>query len=199
MTEERFSYHGARFPYWDHPYNTTRLNERAVEVPIAVDFIHRRSAIGVPMTEGLEVGNVLGHYVTAPWRRVDLYEQADGVENIDLFHVHGQVPWVVTISTVEHVRWDHDRDPLGGLCALHHLSGLLAPGGRMLVTVPLGHNPPLDRVIANAMAYPVRGDRHCLMVRDGDGWRQLDRYEEHGYGPAWANAVYVGETGRRTW
>jgi SAM-dependent methyltransferase len=183
-----FTYHGVELAYHDHPYNTTRWNERAVEVPVAELFL-----AGVT-GDGLEVGNVLGHYGTTGHRVVDLYEVADGVDNVDLFDIGDRYDWIVAISTIEHVYWDHPapREPTGALRALKHLCGLLRPGGRMLVTVPMGHHAHLDPVL---MAGQVGAVRDCTMVRDGDGWRQTDErvWEPYGKSTMWAESVWLGE------
>src|SRR5690606_34112160 len=121
----RFRFQGAEHDGFDHPYNTTILNERAVEIPVVLDWLPGKG-------RGLEVGNVLGHYGVKGRRVVDLYEQADGVENLDLFDIEGHFDWIVSISTLEHVRWDTEpRDPNGAVEAIGHLRSLLSPGGRM--------------------------------------------------------------------
>jgi len=186
-----FTYHGATLRYYDHPYNTTRANERAVELPIAFRWLSRRKG------DGLEFGNVLGHYRDGlDHRVVDLYERAPGVDNVDVFDVTDTYDWIVSVSTIEHVRWDldrrHRRDPFGGVLALRHLESLLNPGGRMLVTVPLGCNPKLDAVI---MAGDTGAKRAATLVRDGDGWVQTDDivWKPYGATTPWAESVWVGE------
>lgn len=185
-----FKYHGASLRYYDHPYNTTRLNERAVELPAAFRWLSRRTGAG------LEVGNVLGRYrPDLPHRVVDAYEVAPGVDNLDVFRVNGSYDYVVSVSTIEHVRWDLDRrgrDPEGAVRALRHLESLLAPGGRMFVTVPLGCNPRLDNVL---MAGASGAGRAATFVRDGDGWTQTDELTWKPYGATtpWAEAVWIGE------
>lgn len=179
-----FTYWGSTFDYFDHPYNTTVLNERAVEIPIVRDWL--------PDGEGLEVGNVLSHYQPVTHRVVDRHER--GVENLDVFDITGEYDWVLSISTLEHVRWDppEPQDPNGSIRALQHLRGLLRPGGRMLVTVPLGHQPHLDAVL---MANETGATRACTLVRHGDGWRQTHslRWEPYGKSTKWAESVWIGE------
>ena len=62
-----------------HDYHYTWLNERAVEVALALDLLERHPGASV-----LEVGNVLGHYVPFEHTVVDKYEQAPGVLNEDV-------------------------------------------------------------------------------------------------------------------
>ena len=91
---------------FDHPYNTTILNERAVEIPVVMAWLYR----GDPLGDVLEVGNVLQHYgdvLDVPTRRiVDRYETGPHVENLDVFDITGRYDTIITISTVEHVGWD---------------------------------------------------------------------------------------------
>jgi SAM-dependent methyltransferase len=182
-----FTYWGADLSYCDHAYNSSRYNERAVEIPIVERFIEGRTG------DGLEVGNVLAHYGSSGHRVVDLYELGAGVDNVDLFAISGAYDWVVSISTVEHVAHDTEpRHPGGAVGALPYLASLLRPGGAMIATVPMGHHPHLDRVL---LAGSVGASRSCTLVRDGDGWTQTDalRWEPYGKSTLWAESVWVGE------
>lgn len=182
-----FEWWGVNLRYADYPYNTTRLNERAVELPIADHWLEGRDRV-------LEVGNVLSHYgVQVPRLIVDRWEQGDGVSNVDVFDVAGEFDEIVAISTVEHVRWDEEpRTPGGSVAAIEHLVGLLAPGGRMLVTVPTGWNAPLDDWL-------LAGDTGCSrarsMIRAGNGWVQSPEVvvRPYGVGQPWAESVWIGE------
>lgn len=184
---EVFTYWGHVLAYADFEYNTTRLNERAVEIPIVRSWLQREGSI-------LEVGNVLAHYPEAPQRAVvDRWEEGGGVENIDVFDVAGAWDQIFSISTLEHVRWDEKpREPGGSVAAIRHLRSVLAPGGRLLVTVPTGCNPPLDEWLA---AGETGVDRACTLVRDGAHWRQTSEVQILPYGQAagWAESVWVGE------
>lgn len=161
----------------DLPYNDTIRNERAVELAIVFDWLTSRSGAG------LEVGNVLAYYGHTGHRVVDLYES--GAENIDVFDVTGTYDWIVAISTIEHVHWDDRADPAAAAAAVSHLRTLLAPGGELLVTVPLGWNPPLD------VALPLDADRWGCWQRSGTSWTSAEPTAV-AYGPAWANKVWVG-------
>lgn len=181
----RFRFQGAEHDGFDHPYNTTILNERAVEIPVVLDWLPGKG-------RGLEVGNVLSHYFPIPHRVVDLYEQADGVENLDLFDIEGSYDWIVSISTLEHVQWDQEpRDPAGAQRAVEHLYGLLGPGGRLMVTVPGGHHPHLDAFLAEGAG----ADRSATLVRSGPGWVQSaePQFLPYGYSTKWAESVWIGE------
>jgi hypothetical protein len=168
-----FGWHGHLLRYVDHPYNNTRNNERAVELAVARRWLRGERR------PGLEVGHVLGHYgAPYPRRIVDLTEQAEGVENIDVLDVAGQYPWILSISTIEHVgmaEYGADPKPMAATEALLHLADCLTYGGRMLVTVPFGHNPDLDTDIAMGAL---------------GAWHQctLHRHQVPGQPPTWHQA-----------
>ena len=136
---------GVEHRYFFHVYNRTWLNERAVELPVVWRYVQE-----CPAGRILEVGNVLSHYFRVRHDILDKYEQAPGVVNEDVVSYRPEQPYdlIVSISTLEHVGWDEEpreEEKVGQ--ALDHLRSLLAPGGRMVITVPLGHNDHLDRLI----------------------------------------------------
>jgi SAM-dependent methyltransferase len=137
---------GARtYEYLAHRYHYTWLNERAVEVPIVWDAL-----AGAGEGRVLEVGNVLGHYGDVRHTVIDRYERAPGVINADVIEFDDEDGFdlIVSISTLEHVGWDErPRDPAAAERAFRHLVQLLAPGGSLVVTLPVGHNPYLDQAI----------------------------------------------------
>lgn len=140
-----FNFRGKPYRYFWHRYNSTWRNERAVEIPIARSFLG-----GIPAESVLEIGNVLSHYGCASHEVVDKYERAENVRNDDVceFRSEKKYDLILSISTLEHVGWDEEpKDETKVLRAFENLRGLLAPGGRLVVTIPLGYNPPLDRMI----------------------------------------------------
>jgi len=161
--DDTFTLWGDEHRYFDHPYNTTLLNDRAVEVPVALRFVEHQVGVGV------EIGNVLSHYTTVSHRVVDRWEEAPGVENIDVFDVRGPFDWIVAVSTLEHVRKDEPDQgaPWAAVTAVEHLRHQLAPGGELLVTVPFGQNPYLDGAI---LGRAYRPDREATMMWTPDGW-----------------------------
>lgn len=145
---------------FDHPYNETIRNERAIELPLAFDLIHDAGRV-------LEVGNVLGNYERRTWVCVDKYEHAEGVRNRDVLDITGQWDRIVSVSTIEHVGWDETpRDPAKAVRAMSHLRSLLAPGGQMLVTVPTGWNSYLDDWL------PRLGGRQTFYAKSDRGWSE---------------------------
>lgn len=161
---EEFQLWGSSYRYLSHPYNTTYLNERAAEIPIVAAFLARESC-----DIGMEFGNVLTHYGLSGMRDVvDKYERAEGVIQTDILDYCPSEPlsYIVSVSTIEHVGWDEKpREPEKVLRAMDYLLSLLAPGGRMLVTAPLGHNPHLDEAV---MAGRWVAERQATLVRVGN-------------------------------
>lgn len=160
-----------RYHYLHHRYNATWLNERAVEVPVA-----RRALEAACQGRVLEVGHVLGHYFPCDHRVVDKYERAPRVIPIDVldYRPSERYDLIVSVLTIEHVGWDErPRDAGRALAAIEHLHELLAPGGRMLVTLPVGANPALDRAIAAGRA-PFTTVRALRRAHDRNAWNEVD-------------------------
>jgi SAM-dependent methyltransferase len=133
------------YQYFDHPYNDTKNNERTVEVPIIWSEVKKYHGNKV-----LEIGNVLSHYFPIEHEVVDKYERAEGVINEDVVDYSSEKRFdlIVSISTLEHVGWDETpRDPAKITKANEKLKSLLVPGGRMIVTLPLGYNTDMDRAL----------------------------------------------------
>lgn len=133
---------GSAVPYARHAYHFTWLNERAVEVALGLPLLaaHRPARV-------LEIGNVLRHYAASSHLVVDRYERAPGVLNADVAELDlaQRYDLVLAISTLEHVGLDEpEQDPGKPARAVQRLRGLLAPGGRLWVTVPVGYNPAFD-------------------------------------------------------
>jgi len=139
-------------------YNRINFNnraERAVEVPIAFNFLMNRPA----GSSILEVGNVLQHYENAlsdllslrDRRIVDKFESCDGVDCIDIMDLDSSEKYqtIISVSTLEHVGQScapggefgerkRATDLEAPLKAAAKIYDLLAIGGRALLTVPFG-------------------------------------------------------------
>lgn len=208
-TGQRFVFEGQRYRYFCHPYNVTWGNERTVEVPLARQFLAAAKGRRV-----LELGNVLAHYGLAGHEVVDKYEVAPGVRNLDLFDIPLEPPYdaILSISTIEHIEVDEEiyrsgayvgespGPPAPGshadtpLRVAQHLVDLLAPGGRLMVTWPLGANAFLD-------AAAFRGDlafdtlHYLRRLDDRNRWQiaTLDEVRDLRYGTPFpcANAIAV--------
>lgn len=187
-----FSFAGERYGYVRHRHNATWRNERAVELAIISRAVALAGAEPV-----LEVGNVLQHYFPHRHEVVDKYERGPGVRNVDIVEFSSARPYglIVSISTLEHIGFDdEDRDPGKAALTVAHLRTLLAPGGRALITAPLGYNPHLDA----EMAHEALGfDLQRYLVRTAmTRWREAGLGDVLGssYGAPWpgANGLLIG-------
>jgi hypothetical protein len=188
-----FEFAGEDYRYHSAAYNTTWRNERTVEVPIALRFLLRNGG-----GRALEVGNVLGHYGAVGHDVLDKYERAPGVTNADVMDFEPSAGYgaVVAISTLEHVGFDEEpRDPDKAPRALERMTSWLAPGGALLVTLPLGYNAALDERLWSG---ELRFDElRCMRRVSADNrWRETTAAEVRGsrYGAPypWANAIAFG-------
>jgi hypothetical protein len=200
---EPFWFAGEPYRYLFHSYNTTWRNERTIEVPLAARVLDRHRG-----ERALEVGNVLRNYLgerhlALGWETIDRYEVAPGVRNLDVIEHRPTDPYgvIVSVSTLEHVGWDEaPRDATKAPRAIGLMHQWLAPDGELLVTIPLGYNPLLDRRLIEGT--PLF-DRMSFMRRVDakNRWVEVRAEEVRGarYGTPYpfANVVAVGLSGRR--
>jgi glycosyltransferase involved in cell wall biosynthesis len=192
-SQRTFRFDGADYRYLYHRYNNTWMNERAVEVPIARRAIEEHAGESV-----LEIGNVLSHYDAPPHEIVDKYERGPDVRNIDVLDLEPERRWdlIVSVSTLEHVGVDDaPLDPDRGAEAAELLASRLAPGGELLLTVPVGYNPDLDRTLAGG-AIDGMDLRALRRVQAGPHWEEVAPYAVLGQSYDWRNstarAVLIG-------
>lgn len=188
-----FDFGGKRYRYKFHPHGATIRGERIVEIPIALEEMKRQEGKRI-----LEVGNVLSHYLPCRHDVVDKYEQAPGCMNYDILDFQPSAPYefIISISTVEHIGWnDTEDEPERAVQALAYMKSLLVLGGRMLVTMPWGGNPALDRhlqsetCIFDQLYYMERTSRR-------NTWRQIQAPDlaraRYGHPYPFANILVVG-------
>ncbi len=186
-----FEYEGRRYRYMFHPYGATIHGERVVEVPIALWELRQHMGGRV-----LEVGNVLSHYTQCTHDIVDKDERAPGVKNLDILDYHPPRPYdfIISVSTVEHIGWN-ERAPENAIRALIHMRHLLAPSGRMVVTIPWGQNTALDQYLQDpacvfsSLRYMKRTSwRNTWVQIDGRGVQGI----RYGHPYAFANLLVLG-------
>lgn len=182
-----FHARGVAYRYFYHAYNQTYSNERAVEIPLVWPLVQR-----VPPERVLEVGNVLSHYFPTRHDVIDKYEQAPGVRNVDVVDVQPQQPYdlIVSISTLEHVGFhEQPLEPEKPWRAIRHLQRCLSPQGRLVVTMPLGQNPHLDRMLDEGRI-PHDGLLCLRRVSRDNRWREVSWEDIRGarYGRPYRNA-----------
>lgn len=195
-----FTFQGKVYKYLCHRYNTTWKNERAVEVPIIWDIVQAAGRVRI-----LEVGNVLSHYYPVTHTILDKYEGGEAIINEDVvdFHPSPQTAaWfngydlIVSISTLEHVGWEEvPFDPPKILRAFDNLRGLLAPGGRLVVTLPLAYNPVVDQML-RADNFNFDEEFHFVKVSRDNRWVQSRRIigliTRYGYPFKKVNGIVIG-------
>jgi len=126
-----FKFQGKEYGYIDMKPNQTRLNERRVELPLAMEFLNEFQG-----KEILEVGNVTRHYKpkTEMWHDVvDLYEKIEwqNIMNEDILSWNPTKKYdaVLSISTLEHT-----NDPLLAV------NRILKMAPHFLITIPFGYS-----------------------------------------------------------
>jgi len=140
-----FLFQGKKLKYFYYPYNATWRNERAIEIPIISYFLKRYNQKRI-----LEVGNVLSHYFPINHDVLDKYEKGVGVINEDVISFKSKEKYnlIISISTLEHVGWDEiPKEPKKILKAIKNLKRGLKENGKMIVTIPFGHNLEMDNMI----------------------------------------------------
>ena len=166
-----FLFAGDEYAYLYHRHKFTWLTERAVEVPIAQAIVERHRGARI-----LEVGNVLSHYRAVDHIVADKYERAPGVVNRDVLDLAGlgEFDLVLAVSTLEHVGRDEEpRDPGKAVEAVHALRARLAPGGRLVMTVPVGYHLGLDAALRRRRPRVPRACAPCAASDSGPHWREV--------------------------
>jgi len=140
-----FVFNNKKIFYFYSLYNHTFRNERAIEIPIIYEEIRKRN-----FPNFLEVGNVLNHYFKLSHDVVDKYEKGKNVQNLDIinYKTDRKYKLTVSISTIEHIGLDEEEvDKKKVLNAICLLKDLLDYDGELIITVPLGYNVFLDKLI----------------------------------------------------
>ncbi len=180
-----------RYRYIRHSYNSTWLNERQVELPLAREILRRYRGQRI-----LEVGNVTPYYFRRGHRHdvVDKYEPGPRVINHDILDFMAEEPYdlIISISTIEHIGWDsiamtndtrpnlEQRDSQKIPRVITHLRSLLASGGEIFLTVPLGYNMYLDRLLERGKI-PF-SEVYYLKHDGGNRWYEASWEEVRGMG-----------------
>lgn len=187
-----FVFNSTRLQYFFHSYNNFGLTERSIEIPIVKHFLETGGYKHV-----LEIGNVTNHYydyfrevfLKARKTVVDKYEPGYDVINLDVrkFTSDVRFDFVFSISTFEHMDSDLGRNPEYTKGAAELISvaadniryvgdALLAPGGKLLITAPVGYTPEWDETFYSGV-FDRCGFSRCrlhLFRRVGEiAWEQV--------------------------
>jgi hypothetical protein len=159
---------GKTYRYFDTV--KTWHGERTVEIPIVMDMVRKYQGKNI-----LEVGNVLAHHATFEHDILDKYEIAKGVTNDDIvdFTSEKKYDLIISISTLEHVGWDEKpRDDTKIPLAIENMRTLVSSrGGTIMITVPLGYNPTLDKLLKDG-TIQFSKQYHLLRISKGNEWRE---------------------------
>lgn len=167
-----FSFRGEQYRYFFHPYNLSWLNERTVEVPIVRSEMERCGSGHM-----LEIGNVLSHYGAVEHEVLDKYEKAPHVINQDAvdFNPDRRYDLVLSVSTLEHIGQDEEGEESGkAVDALDNITRLLAPGGKLIASVPLGYNPAVDEIVLQGER-PFKWLAFMRRISGNNRWEEVDR------------------------
>ena len=167
-----FSIQGNKYHYF-HSLNTWE-NERCIEIPIIRSFIGKNIGKNI-----LEIGNVFSNYYPFNHDIVDKYEEAKSVINHDVvdFSTNKRYNLIFSISTLEHVGFDEQpKDSTKILRSIENLISLLEIGGKIIITLPLGYNLEMDKMISESKIpftevfymKRVSKDNQWLEVREED-------------------------------
>jgi hypothetical protein len=187
-----FYFNNVSYEYHYGLYNETWLNERCVEIPLAIGILTKFKDKRI-----LEIGNVLSHYIDTKHDVVDKYEIKNGVINKDVIDYNPLYKYdlILSISTLEHVGFDEEHQDQEKINqAIEKLKSILNIGGILFITVALGYNPHLD--------FRIRKDilgleqYYLKRISKGNKWKQVsfDEVNSVKYGNPFkaANAIMIG-------
>ena len=190
--KEFFYFQKKKLEYLIHPYNLSWINERTVEVPIALNYIKDSKAKSI-----IEVGAVLPNYVPVHWDVLDKFEKGKNIINQDIvdFKPRRKYDLIMSISTLEHVGFDDTNEPEKIIAAINKMKTWLNKNGKMIATMPLGYNLYMDGLIFsnnlgfNKMYFMKRINRK-------NRWIQVDmekvKKSKYNYPYNNANAIVIG-------
>jgi len=182
-------------------YNRSWDNERSIEVPLIQEAYESLgiSKFNKEEINVLEIGNVLSHYEKKLNHDiVDKYEPGPQVKNVDFldYKTPKKYDYIFSISTFEHIGFDYGEksDPTKAIKALRKVLTMLKPKGKAYITIPVGFNTKLDKIVKNG----IKGYNLIAFKRTkdwGNSWEQCSIKDaskcKYGKPFANANAVFV--------
>lgn len=181
-----------KLPYFYHTYNVTWSNERRIEFPLIKYYM-----TGIESSKILELGNVLSHYVKTKHDIVDEYEYDPGIMNVDImiYNPKKKYDLILSISTLEHVGVDGEKEPGKALKTIRHLKTLLSQNGKIIFTIPIGYNKLLDKAIKNDPSF-VSKAYYFKRVTSNNKWVEIDKKTaftaSYGFPYRWGNSIVLG-------
>ena len=168
--QNTFLFRDNKYHYFYSFVNKTWMNERCVEIPIVMEVVKRYHGKRI-----LEVGNVLSNYFRFEHDIVDKYEIKSDVINEDAvsFNSTQKYDLIISISTLEHIGLDEElKDDMKIPRTIDNLKGLVNPnGGMIIVTLPLGYNPALDKLLKNEKI-KFTMSHYLIRISKGNEWKE---------------------------
>jgi hypothetical protein len=181
-----------KFRYFDHKYNITWANERRIEVPLIKYYMAKINSSKI-----LELGNVMSHYIKAKHDIVDEYEYDPGIINVDIMKYNPKKKYdlIISISTLEHIGIDGEKEPDKALKTIQHLKTLLSSKGKIVFTIPIGYNKILDKTLKNDSTL-LSEVYYFRRVTADNRWIEADKYAGfwgwYGFPYRWGNSIILG-------
>lgn len=146
MEEKTFMFNGDIYDYFYHEYNSTSINERCVEIPIIWKIVCLHEGKNI-----LEIGNTLSYYFDIKHDVIDKYDKhKSSIINQDIvdFSSSKRYDLIISISTFEHIGFDEEpKEEYKAARAIKNVKNLLSPKGKAYITIPLGYNIELDKML----------------------------------------------------
>lgn len=169
-----FTYKGKEYEYVDLPHNTTRLNERGVELSLGRKFLESFDDL-------IEIGAVSPYYFDQYTHEVfDLTDNHPRSQKKDARKIDTKGKNMLSISTVEHF----------GSGTVTYIEKVMKECPHYLITFPLGYS---DDEKLDAWALSTKQVRFIGRAY-GNEWSEK-KVEDLNikYGPRWANTIVVIE------
>lgn len=177
---EKFYFEGEEYTYLFHGRvagaGPSWKNERCVNIPVVWKTIteYRKKNKRV-----LELGNVISYALEVDHDIIDKYEIMEGVINEDIvdFNPTHKYDLIVSVLCLQSVGWDEiPKDPPKILKAMDNMNKMLAPGGKMIISVGWGWNQYLEGLILDGT---FKFD-HMGFLRNDNGykWKEVKSIDE---------------------
>lgn len=174
------------YTYCDVKYNNSRLNERAIEVPLGLSLLEQYRG------NCLEIGAVLPYYSDIEHTVIDLLDGHEMTTNANILTWFSKRKFkaAIAISTLEHVGDGY----VDTLIAIECILAYLEPNAPYLFTIPHGFNAELDSAIREKLAKVDNYYQFNKVDFKKHYWKQV------GFGSLplayngqsqWSNTVYV--------
>ena len=204
-SNETFDFNGRKYKYLFHGRvagaGPSWKNERCVTIPVIWETIeeYKRNSKKV-----LELGNVISYALDIDHDVIDKYEIMEGIINDDIVNYKPKFKYdlIVSVLCLQSVGWDEvPKDPPKLLRAVENMNNMLAPGGKMIISVGWGWNQYFEKLILDG---EFKFDKQWYLKKDkGYKWREVHsldeikdlKYDEKAYT---AHGVVVGMINKRT-